>query len=366
MKGAICWEEEFEEDISFLDISHVITGFIDSPAGSIARIATTLTAKDYWYDCKARWSIKRNHFRIPTGLYAVGNPDENSPVLVSANYKLTFDKLRIELSGMGLWLLVIDTKGVNVWCSAGKGTFSASEIIYQIKAAGLEKVVAHKRLILPQLAAPGVAAHAVTKSTGFKVLYGPIRAKDIPEYIANGYKATADMRKISFTISERIVLTPVELIMGLKYIPIAFIMLLIINMLNKHGTGLGQVVKAAGFNSLAYLIAIIIGAVLVPLMLPLLPFRAFVLKGAAAGIIWSGLVIWLADVFMFRSQLTAMLGNSLLLTALISFLALNFTGSTPYTSFSGTEKETLTAVPILLIASLAGIVLLIISCFAAI
>jgi len=267
---------------------------------------------------------------------------------------------------LDLWLLVINTKGVNVWCSAGKGTFSAPEISYRIKQSGLDKIVSHRKLILPQLAAPGVIAHAVTKATGFKVLYGPIKAADIPEYIAGGYKATADMRRVSFNFVERIVLTPVELMMASKYLPIMIIVLFFINMINKDGMSWAALFKVTGYNSLPYLIAIIIGSFLVPVMLPLLPFRSFALKGAVAGIIWSGLVISLGDIFMYRELLTVMLGNSLLLTALISFQALNFTGSTPYTSFSGTQKETLTAVPIMLMASLVGIVLLITSRFVAI
>lgn len=365
MIGEICLEDK-DENTVLLDLSHAFDGYIDSPAGSIPSVTTRLSAKDYSHDWQARWSIKRDRFCIQPGLYAIGNPGMSSPVLVTANYKLTFDKLRKALGGLDLWLLVIDTKGVNVWCSAGKGTFSAPEIIYRIKKSGLHKIVTHRKLILPQLAAPGVAAHAVTKATGFKVLYGPIRAADIPAYIGNGYKATAEMRRMSFSFTERIVLTPVEMLMGCKYLPIFVIMLFLINMINSHGAGLGQVLKTTGFNSLAYIIAFIIGTVLVPIMLPLLPFRSFALKGVVTGIIWSGLVIWLADVFMFRRIITVMLGNSLILTVIISFLALNFTGATPYTSFSGTQKETLAAVPIMLFASLIGIALLISSRFVAI
>jgi hypothetical protein len=347
-----------------LDISHAENGFVDSPVGPLARIATTLSVKDIWHDWKARWSIKRNNFRIPTGIYAVGNPGESSPVLVTANYKLTFDKLRVELGAMDLWILVIDTKGVNVWCAAGKGTFSAPEIINKIRRTGLGKIVSHRQLILPQLAAPGVAAHALTKATGFKVVYGPIKSQDIPAFIANGYKATPAMRRVTFDLWERIVLTPVELLMTSKYFPILVIMFFLINLIKNGGLSLTQVLTVTGFNSLAYLIAILIGCFIVPVMLPVIPFRSFAAKGALAGIIWSLTVIILGDYFMFSSSLIIVLANSLLLTAIISFLALNFTGSTPYTSFSGTQKETLKAVPIQLIAALTGIVLLIVGRFA--
>ena len=352
-----------EEPVNYLDISHVVTGYINTIVGPIARIETQLQLQDFWHDGRARLSIKRNALAIAPGLFAVGNPSELSPVLVTANYKLTFDKLRMELTGLDLWILVIETKGVNVWCSAGKGTFSAQEIINWVRQTSLDKVVAHRQLILPQLAAPGVVAHSVTKFTGFKVVYGPIRAGDIRAFIANGNKANADMRRVTFNLSERIVLTPVELVLGAKFFPFILIVFGLLDLLNNGGLAGGNLLKVAGYNSLAYWLAIVIGTVLVPIMLPLLPFRSFALKGTVAGIIWSILVIYWGDVFQFSSQITVMLGNSLLLTALISFLALNFTGSTPYTSFTGTQKETLAAVPIQIIASLLGLTLLIVSRF---
>lgn len=330
--------------------------------GPIARISTALGGKDIWHDSKARWSSKRNNFRIATGIYAVGNPDKLSPVLVTANYKLTFDKLRKELHGLDLWLLVVDTRGINVWCSAGKGTFSAEEIINKIRQTGLNRIVSHRQLILPQLAASGVAAHTVTRATGFKVVYGPIYAKDIPSFLNHGCKATAEMRKVTFTLAERITLTPIELIMGLRFVPLIFILFGLINLVN-NSLSWGQLLKVSAFNTIPYAAAIIIGTFLVPVLLPLLPFRSFALKGALAGVIWSLIVIGWGEVFMFSSSLMVRLANLLLITAIVSFLALNFTGSTPYTSFSGTQKETLKAVPVIITAALAGLILLLVGRF---
>ena len=68
-------------------------------------------------------------YKVDPGLYAVGRPTVESPVLVSANYKLSFDRLRSQLTGLDAWMLVLDTHGVNVWCSAGKGTFGTDEIV---------------------------------------------------------------------------------------------------------------------------------------------------------------------------------------------------------------------------------------------
>ncbi|MCL2605833.1 MAG: acetyl-CoA synthase subunit gamma, partial [Coriobacteriia bacterium] len=83
--------------------------------------ATSLSFKDTLRGWKVRWGIGRMDYKIESGLYAVGKPDTSSPVLVSANYKLTFDALRKNLGGLDCWLLILDTKGINVWCAAGKG-----------------------------------------------------------------------------------------------------------------------------------------------------------------------------------------------------------------------------------------------------
>jgi CO dehydrogenase/acetyl-CoA synthase gamma subunit (corrinoid Fe-S protein) len=145
----------------------------------IRAAATELSALDIWGARKVRFGAGRMNYKIEPGLYAVGKPDENSPVLVSANYKLTFDVLRSELSGIDCWLLILDTNGVNVWCAAGKGTFGTNELVKRVKDTGLAQIVKRRRLILPQLGASNMKPGEVLRRTGFSVVYGPVRAKDI-------------------------------------------------------------------------------------------------------------------------------------------------------------------------------------------
>ena len=124
-------------------------------------MSAELTAKDRWGTFKVRWGVGRMNYKVDPGLYALGEPDADSPVLVTANYKLSFDALRSALPGRNFWILVVDTDGINVWCAAGKGTFSTEELVSRIESSGLAQLVSHRRLIVPQLAAPGVAAHRV-------------------------------------------------------------------------------------------------------------------------------------------------------------------------------------------------------------
>lgn len=348
------------KEVKYRNIEHLVEEELQLPKGNIKKIRTSLTKKDILGGVGIRLNINRNKYAIEPGLYAIGNPDENSPVLVSANYKFTFDKLRVVLANLNLWLLIIDTKGINVWCAAGKGTFSTQEILKAMKQTNLETVVKNRILILPQLGAPGVSAHIVTKYTGFKVIYGPIAAVDIPEFLQSGYETTPNMRKVKFTILDRAALTPVETIQNVKYFPLVVLLFLIINTLSYNNLNFLEMINLSMINSIPYLIAILIGTVFIPIFLPIIPFKSFALKGAVVGLIWSVITIYFSSTFLYADSLMLMTSNTLLLTSITSYLGLNFTGSSTYTSFSGVLKETIWAMPIVIGSSVLGVLLMII------
>lgn len=334
-----------------------VEGYIETPVGDIRRIRTGLTSKDNFDNFKVRWGINRYNYTVSPGLYAVGHPDQNAPVIVTANYKLTFDILRKQLAGQDLWMLVLDTKGINVWCAAGKGTFGTTELINRIKKTKLEQVVLHKKIIIPQLGAPGVASRQVTQNTGFKVIFGPIRAQDIQKFLANGWKATKEMRTVRFDFKDRLVLTPMELVPGLKFFLIPVVLLLVFNVINHQGIDF-KTITATFFNLIPYLGAFLMGAFFVPVVLPYIPFRSFALKGMFLGVLWVLVYIKFHSAFMFSDNYLILIGNTLLLLSISTYLALNFTGSSTYTSLSGTVRETIIVVPLVVLASITGIGLL--------
>ncbi len=155
-------------------------------------------------------------YRVDAGLYAIGEPTAESPVFITANYKLTFDLLRRAIASIDGWILVLDTLGINVWCAAGKGTFGSDELLDRIASSRLAEVVSHRKLILPQLAGPGVAGYKVKKRSGFQVLYGPVRAEDIPEFLKKDLKAEERMRVKDFGFMERLALVPMEVVPAVK------------------------------------------------------------------------------------------------------------------------------------------------------
>lgn len=324
-----------------------ITGWLPTMAGIFPVISTCLARSDKVGGWKVRWGIGRMEYRINPGLYAVGKPNDSSPVLVTANYKLTFDDLRKHLGNISAWILVLDTKGVNVWCSAGKGTFGTEELIRRIKTVNLGLLMKGRTIILPQLAAPGVAAHVVTAQTGFKIIYGPVRAIDLPRFLANGFTADRQMRNVIFPFKDRLAVIPVELVQSWKVATASFVYLIIVGLISGNVLSWSTILQF-----LPYLGAVFVGCTFVPALLPFIPGRSLAFKGWLAGII---------GAFIFN-RLSGQDGivdiaNILILPALSAYLSLNFTGCTTYTSLSGVKKEMKIALPLLIFSVLSGMAL---------
>jgi hypothetical protein len=275
---------------------HWISGSVETAAGFIPKVSTVLCFRDRLGGWKVRWGLGRMRYTVAPGLYAVGEPDAGSPVFVSANYKLSFDRLRESLSGIDGWILVLDTRGVNVWCAAGKGTFGTEEVLRGLEDTALGRLVSHRVLILPQLSAPGVAADEVYRRSGFQIVFGPVRACDLPAFLDAGMAATPEMRRVRFDFRDRIVLAPVELVQVVRH-PV-FLGFLLLWVLNAAGW------RFLSLDALAILGAILVGTVAVPAFLPWIPGRALSWKGWLLGLgcrrLCSGAFLCLAAAGAFR------------------------------------------------------------------
>ncbi len=322
----------------------------------VHQVSTSLTFSDHLGSFKARWGIGRLNYVVAPGLYSVGKPDSDSPVLVTANYKMSFDRLRSQLDGRDLWILVLDTKGINVWCAAGKGTFGTEELIGRLKSVQMDKVISHKTLILPQLGAPGIAAHKVREASGFRVVYGPVRAEDVPEYLDKGQRATAAMRRVEFPFFQRLVLVPMELVMWAKYAIFIAMFLFLFSGFSSSGYSTSLTFSTGTESMLVLLIAYMTGGVLGPLLLPWLPGKSFSVKG-----LWVGLVVSFCFLSYWRtigrSDSLTQAAWMLIIPVLTSFMVMNFTGASTYTSLSGVRREMKFAVPLQVIAAVCGLAL---------
>jgi hypothetical protein len=286
---------------------------------------SNLAFSDRWDHFLARWRINRSGHRVQPGLYALGKPTPDAPLFVTANYTLSFDALRSALKGVDGYILVLDTQGINVWCAAGKGTFGTDELVRRIEETHLNEIVNHRVLILPQLGAPGVAAHEVKKRSKFKVEYGPVRAGDLPAYLETR-QATTEMRRVRFTLKDRLALIPVELVAVL--LPILGLLFL----------------RAYGAAA-----AILAGTVLFPLLLPWIPTHNFSTKGFILG----GVVAlpFVISAYFNAPQTAVWLRSAwavafaLLIPSITAYLTLNFTGSSTFTSRTGVRREMFAYIP---------------------
>ena len=321
-----------------------VKGFINTQMGPVPVIKSKLGKDDLLSTFYVRCGIRRHRYKVSPGLFAIGNPDMDSDVLVTANFKLTFDMLRKELDGINAWILVIDTKGVNVWCAAAKGTFSTRELVKRIKDNYLETIVNHKRIIVPQLGAIGVSARDVKKQSGFRVIYGPIRASDIRAFLKNDKKVERQMRQVTFSMYERFVLTPIEIQTILKPALITAIALLLLGGIGPGIFSFSGALKRGGVSILAFAAGIFSGAFVTPVLLPFIPSRKFALKGIIVGSIVALLPVLIAASTF--SGIAGYLALFLFSITISSYLAMNFTGATPFTSPSGVEKEMKQYIPV--------------------
>jgi len=339
-----------------------IVGEVSTPVGTVPRVATRLDGADRLGAVRVRLGLRRMRYAVEPGLYGVGSPTAESPVFVSANYKLSFDHLRRELEGINGWIMVIDTKGINVWCAASKGTFGTEEIVRRIEITGLSEIVSHRQIIVPQLGAPGVAAHEVRHRSSFRVIYGPVRARDIPEFLDAGMKTSPDMRRVLFNIGERLVLVPIELVQWSRYAFFIAAVLFLLTGLSRNGYVFPGL--AGGREVLLLFLAFLAGGALVPAFLPWLPGRALSWKGMVMGLLLAAVLVIVG--LIPSAGITGQLETAawvLLMPAIGAFMAMNFTGATTYTSLSGVKKEMRFAVPSQSVAALLGFALWMIARF---
>ncbi len=319
---------------------------------NVMTTTSSLSFANYWDHFLARIGVRRRGHHVEPGLYALGRPTPDSPVFVTAHYTLSFDALRSALSGIDGFILALDTKGINVWCAAGKGTFGTEELVRRIEETGLKEMVRQRTLILPQLGAAGVSAHEVKKRTGFEVEYGPVRAADLPAYLESR-RATPEMRRVTFNLRDRLILIPVEIF---RIILPVLVILAVIWALSG-----GQIVDRF-LRSPGLAIILFSGMILFPILLPWIPTPDFSTKGFLLGGIVAlafsliKLLSYYPDLGTGR-MMAEVISDILIWSPPIAYLALAFTGSTTFTSRSGVRREIFRYIPIMAYMFGFGIVL---------
>ena len=136
------------------------------------------------------------------GLRAVGNPGPDSPVLLTGNFALTVARVERALRGLDGWLLVANSRGINVWCAAAGGHLTTHDAISALKTSGIAERTAHRQVILPQLVAIGIEADQLRERTDWEVVWGPVDARDLPGFLRGG--KSSEMRQVHFDLQQRL------------------------------------------------------------------------------------------------------------------------------------------------------------------
>lgn len=177
--------------------------------------------------------------RAETGLFQIGHPRKDSPVLLTGNFTETVRRLKRTLKGKNVWLLVANSKGINVWCAAGGGHLTHHDVISAILTSGADEKIGNHTVILPQLGATGIERQKVTEATGWKAIWGPARVEDLPAFLSKKHLATPSQRFMRFPLWERLEMATTW---GVPMIVIGFI---IFSLAGGLLTGLSVSIQAA-------------------------------------------------------------------------------------------------------------------------
>jgi hypothetical protein len=155
------------------------------------------------------------------------------------------------------------------------------------------------------------------------------------------------MRRVRFPLRDRLALIPMEIIPALKYIPVILVWLVVVQYLRDHRLSLSILM-----DFMPYFAAILSGSVLFQILLPWLPFRSFIINGWLLG---AAVILIFGLLSGIKTELLTVL--LFLLPPVSAFLAVNFTGSTTFTSLSGVKKELARGIPLIILSMITGIVM---------
>ncbi len=261
---------------------------------------------------------------VKPGLYYTGEWDESAPILVTSNNFLTVFLLARRIARRNVRLLVLDTNGINVWCSAAKGNFSAAEIIDKAGLFSLIKEEQHTSVILPKLCLSGVRLSDLSRA-GIRAVIGPLYARELPSYLDKGRFENRVRDRISFGFQAR----------AFTALPTAF---------QFFYWFLGVYAVTFWMLTSSIIWAATGLAFLYPILFPFLPGKRFAVKGIYLGFATS--IITAGYLSIVRFDIKSLLFWVLFNFATSIFIALSFTGNSPISNYDSIRKETAHFLPV--------------------
>jgi len=293
----------------------------------------------------------RKTFIVEPGLYFIGESyDIKTPLIVTANYHMTVFNIWRYLKGKNVRILIINTEGINVWCSSGKGKFSAENIVDHLSMYDPEILNDGERveLILPKLTLSGVSLQVLRKNR-IKPIIGPIYAWKLPDFLFNKPYKDCLEEKYNFSLRDRF-FTLLPSLYQFAYRAIVPLALLIAW---NYFTGF-----KVTWQILPIMFSIII---LYIFLFPILPTKNFTVKILPLSLMavaylfadFQTLQVFSSDILVFLCLVLFTIGFSV-------FLALDYTGNTGVSNYSLVKRDTIRFLPLSLISFVISFVFIII------
>ncbi|NOY67880.1 MAG: hypothetical protein GXP53_00070 [Deltaproteobacteria bacterium] len=315
--------------------------------GGPRQIKATIT--DYLKMLISWFDAFRQTYAVAPGLYYTGNNySSDAPLLVTANYHLTVFLLLRHIRHLNVRLLVVDTDGINVWCSAGgKGIFSSQAVMKQINRypGHLNQTAQKLSLILPKLSLSGVDLHELRKNN-IRPIIGPVYAKDLPVYLtqaeSKGRFTDQSEARVIFGFKARLFTWLPGMVQYMGYSILLFVGFLFIEQFWGLRAPFG-IIPITAIIGTAY-----------PLLFPYIPGHRFAVKG-----------IFLAIFLSSAITLTALAGGAgggqlissvLFIFATAIFIGLTYTGNSAVSNYSRVRKEVARFLPVYVILYMASLV----------
>jgi acetyl-CoA decarbonylase/synthase complex subunit gamma len=132
----------------------------------------------------------RKPVAVEPGLRVFGTPDENSPVMFTTNFALTYYTVAsdIESAKINAYLIVVDTEGIAVDSAVAGRKLTAEKVAEALKASGIENRVKHRKLIIPGKAAR--LSGEIEELTGWQVIVGPRDSSEIPKFLQEKWQTS--------------------------------------------------------------------------------------------------------------------------------------------------------------------------------
>lgn len=169
-----------------LDVETMIAAMFIAKYGAIA-VMSDFTTESLFPLLLERLNIFTDPQRpmtVTQGIYPINNPDENSPVLITTNFALTYFIVSGEIEGSKVpaWLLIKDTEGLSVLTAWAAGKFAGDEVGMFVKKSGIADKVKKKELIIPGYAA-AIVGEIEEELQGWNIVVGPREAPHIPAFL---------------------------------------------------------------------------------------------------------------------------------------------------------------------------------------